>query len=171
MSMKQSERDPIEIPRAVLFDPCFADLYLSAGNGPRDSDNSISIDGHVDFGERNQIDGERDYRIGIRCAFLKINTVHCNFEPNGQQEVRVQEGAIAETHKASKIQNFKAQFLARAKLALNGPASGASANGSAGIGLGRSSTAERKSKQKYQIYLVFYGIEIEKNNKKIVIGN
>jgi hypothetical protein len=153
--MKQSERDPIEILIADPLDRRFAGFYFSADNSPRDIDNSISINGRVEFGERHQsADGDRRYRIGIRGAFLEVNSAQCNFEPNLKLQDQSQEGFFAETQKTKTHQAIKAGLTAAIKGKVARGDVGISASGSADAGFDRSNGSEKTMKRSYQIYRV-----------------
>lgn len=155
MSMKQSERDPIEILIADPLDRRFAGFYFSADNSPRDVDNSISINGRVEFGERNQsADGHRRHRIGVRGAFLEINAVRCNFEPNLKLQDQPQAGFFAETQKTKTHQATKTGLNAAIKGKVARGDVDISASGSADASFNRSNGLEKTSERRDQIYRV-----------------
>ena len=155
MSMKQSERDPIEILIAKPLDKRFAGFYFSADNSPRDVDNSISISGRVEFGERHQsADGDRRYRIGIRGAFLEINAVQCIFDPNLKLQDQPQAGVIAESLKTKTHQATKAGLTAAIKGKVARGDVDLSAFGSAKAAFDRSNGSEKTMERSDQIYRV-----------------
>jgi hypothetical protein len=152
--MNQAEQDPILIRMTEALDKRFAGFYFSSDNSPRDPDNSISINGRVEFGERNQSADGRCYEIGIRGAFLEVSAIQCTFEPNLKLQDQPQEGFIAESLKTKKSNTKKRELTVGIGGKVAQAGAEGSVHGSAEASFDKLDGSERISEHREQIYRV-----------------